>query len=317
MPAEFRRPHRAPDDAVARIVEAAERAGETLRIRQQVLLRHHRAVEHDLAGDRGAQAELAFDRRRRETLGAALDQEAADDAVELRPHHRDVGDRGVRDPHLVAGQPVAVGDLLGPRRHRAGVGAVVGLGQAEAAEHFAGRELRQIFAALRLGAVGIDRVHHQRRLHRHHRAVAGIDTFHFTGNEPVADVAEAGAAVLLRDGGAEEPERAHLVDDLAIEALLAIGGEHARKQLVLGVAVRGVAHHALVGRQFAFEIERVLPVERRIGRRFCRFSLAPGLTPGARGFRHGRCSSRSLNGPRAVQRFRPKCDRDVGLVEWI
>ena len=123
--------------------------------------------------------------------------------------------------------------------------------------------LRQIFAALRLGAVGVDRIHHQRRLHRHHRAVAGIDALDLARNQPVADVAEAGAAVFLRDGRAEEPEMAHLVDDLAIEALFAIGGEHAREQFLLRIGARGVAHHALVLGELALEIERVLPVEAR------------------------------------------------------
>jgi hypothetical protein len=52
---------------------------------------------------------------------------------------------------------------------------VVGLGEAEAADEFAGGELGQLFAALRLAAIGIDRVHDQRRLHRHRRAESGID----------------------------------------------------------------------------------------------------------------------------------------------
>ena len=58
---------------------------------------------------------------------------------------------------------------------------------------------------------------------------------------------------------AEQPERAHLGDDLAVEPLLAVGGEHAREQFVLRIAARGVAHHALFLGQLAFEIERVRP----------------------------------------------------------
>ena len=123
-------------------------------VRQEVLLRHDGVLQHDLAGDRGAQRQLALDLRRRETLRAALDDEAADHAVELRPHHRHVGDRRIGDPHLGAVEPEAAGDLLGARHHGARIGAVVGLGQAEAADHLAGRELRQVFLALRLAAVG-------------------------------------------------------------------------------------------------------------------------------------------------------------------
>jgi hypothetical protein len=58
MPAEFRRAHRAPGDAVARHVEAAERTREAFDVRQQILLRHDRILQHDLAGDRGAQRSL-------------------------------------------------------------------------------------------------------------------------------------------------------------------------------------------------------------------------------------------------------------------
>ena len=115
--------------------------------------------------------------------------------------------------------------------------------------------------------IGVDRIHHQRGLHRHHRAVAGIDALDLARDQPVGDGAEAGAAVLLRQRGAEQAELAHLGDDLAVEALLAVGGEHARKQLVLRIAARAVAHHALLLGQLAFEVERVLPVEGGVGDR--------------------------------------------------
>ena len=113
---------------------------------------------------------------------------------------------------------IAAGDFLGARRHRAGIGAVVGLGQAEAADDLAARELGQIFAPLRLAAVGVDRVHDQRGLHRHRRAVAGIDALDLARDQAVGDIAEAGAAVFLRDGRAEQAERAHLAHDRAVEA---------------------------------------------------------------------------------------------------
>src|SRR5262249_60603563 len=140
VPGELGGAHGAPGDAVARIVEAAERAGQSLDVRQQVLLRHEYAVEHELAGDRGAQRQLALDLRGGDAL-AALDDEAADDAVELRPYHRDVGDRRVGDPHLGAGELEPARRLIGARHHRAGIRAVVRLGEAEAADNLAGGEL--------------------------------------------------------------------------------------------------------------------------------------------------------------------------------
>ena len=76
--------------------------------------------------------------------------------------------------------------------------------------------------------------------------------------------------------GAEQAQRAHLGHDVAVEALLAVGREHAREQLVLRIAARGVAHHALLLGELAFEVERILPVERGVldgdGLRCSRFS---------------------------------------------
>ena len=104
--------HRAPGDAVAGAVEAAERPLEAGHVGQQRALRHHHAVHHDLAGDGGAQAKAC--RRSSAPTGpscAFLEDEAADLVVvrgRLRPDHEHVGDRRVGDPHLAAGQPVAV-----------------------------------------------------------------------------------------------------------------------------------------------------------------------------------------------------------------
>jgi len=58
VPAVLGGAERAPGDAVARRVEAGERALEAAHLRKRVLLRAEHAVHHDLAGDRGAQAHL-------------------------------------------------------------------------------------------------------------------------------------------------------------------------------------------------------------------------------------------------------------------
>ena len=176
------------------------------------------------------------------------------------------------------------GHLLGARRHRAGIGAVVGLGQAETAEQLGGRHPGQVFAALRLAAVGVDRLHGERGLHRHGGAEAGIDPLQFARDQPVADVIEAGAAVFLRNGRAEQPERAHLALDRRVVALVAVGFDHTRQQLLLRIVARGVAHHALFFGQFAFEIEGIVPLERGVldggALRPCRFGLLRDLTHG-------------------------------------
>jgi hypothetical protein len=104
-------------------------------------------------------------------------------------------------------------------------------------------------------------VHDERGLHGHGRAVARIDAFDLAGDEPVGDIARARAAIVLRQRGAQQPEFAHLVHDLAVEALVAEGRDDARHQPLLGIGPRGVADHALVLRELLLEMKRVLPVE--------------------------------------------------------
>ena len=104
-------------------------------------------------------------------------------------------------------------------------------------------------------------MHHQRRLHRQRRAVAGIDALHLARDQAVGDVAEARAAVLLRDGRAEQAERAHL----GSSSLSTFSSRQASRTRGISLScakrARAVAHHALFLGQVAVEVERVLPVE--------------------------------------------------------
>ena len=185
---------------------------------------------------------------------------------------------------------------------------MIGLGQAEAADDLARCELRQILLALRLAAIGEDRVHDERGLHRHRRAVAGIDALDLARDQPIGDIAEPGAAILFRNRGAEQAERAHLRDDGAVEALLAVVHQHAREQLVLGVAARGVAHHALFFRELALEIERILPVERGVLelRRGPMLALLGGL-------RHGMLPGLRCGRTHVLQCWSENTGRPLGL----
>ena len=207
--------------------------------------------------------ELALDLGRLDALPAALQDEAADGAaVELGPDHQHVGDRRVGDPHLGARELVAAGHGHGARLHAAGIGAVVGLGEAEAADPLAGGELGQVLHALLFGAVGIDRMHDQRGLHAHRRAVARIDALDLARHQAVGRVVGGGAAVFLGQGRAQQAERAELVHDLAVELLVPVGLQHARHQLVLAVVAGRVADRDLLLGELVVEEERVLPVER-------------------------------------------------------
>jgi 3'-phosphoadenosine 5'-phosphosulfate sulfotransferase (PAPS reductase)/FAD synthetase len=109
----------------------------------------------------------------------------------------------------------------------------------------------------------VNRVHDEARLDRHRRAIAAVDPLDRAGDQSVADIAKSGAAIFVGDRRAEQPQRAHLAHDLAVEPFLHISGGHARLQLLLGIALRRVADEPLLVGQLVIEIERVLPVERQ------------------------------------------------------
>ena len=113
LEAAHRRAERAPGDAEARLREAIERRLQALGLRQDVRLRDPHVLQDELGRDRRAQRPLAVLQRRGEARRALLDQEPADDAVELRPDDGDVGDAAVRDPHLRAVEHVVIALVLG------------------------------------------------------------------------------------------------------------------------------------------------------------------------------------------------------------
>ncbi|MNM83137.1 hypothetical protein D3C81_951850 [compost metagenome] len=200
--------------------------------------------------------------RSTETLPAFLQHETADVAgIVLGPDHEDIGDRAVGDPHLVAGQAIAAVDFLRPGDHRARIGTMIRLGQAEATDPFATGKLGQVLLLGCFRAELVDRHHDQGRLHTHHRAVARIDALHFTGDQAVANVVQAAATVLLRDGRAEQADFAHFAEDRRIGLLMTEGFQHARGQLVLGELIRAVTHHALFFSELLVEQQWVDPVE--------------------------------------------------------
>ena len=119
----------------------------------------------------------------------------------------------------------------------------------------------------------MDRIHHEARLDRHRRAIAAVDPLDRARDQAVADITEAGAAIFGRDGRAKQPELAQLAHDLAVEALLEIGGGDARQQLLLRIGFGGVADEPLLVGELMIEVERILPVERQDG------WLGHGLNP--------------------------------------
>src|SRR5258707_8742556 len=108
-------------------------------------------VEMQLGGDRRAQRQLLVDVPRGEAARPARNQEATDAFGGLGPDDGDVGDRPVGDPHFRAGEhPVPVMDLC-TGLHTGRVAAVVGLGQAKAADRLASGHPGQPLLLLLLG----------------------------------------------------------------------------------------------------------------------------------------------------------------------
>ena len=179
----------------------------------------------------------------------------------LRPDDEDIGDRRVGDPHFRAGEAVAALGFLGAGLHARRVRTRIGFGQAETADPLARGQLRQVFLALLLRAIGVDRIHHEARLHRHHRAVAAIDPLYLARDQAVGHIASADPAIFLGDRGAKQTHLAHLAEDRRVGGLILEGLDHARLQLVLCIGAGRIAQHPLVFAQLGFETQRVVPGE--------------------------------------------------------
>ena len=178
----------------------------------------------------------------------------------LGPDDGDVGDGAGGDPHLFAVEHVLVADFAGAGAHAAGVGAEVGLGEAEAAELLAGGQLRQPVVLLLVGAEGVDRIHDQRRLHADEAADAGVAALQLLHDQAVLDIGHAGAAVAF-DGRAEEAQFAHGLDQFAREAAVAIALLDDGNEVVFDKVAGGVASEALFFREQVVESEKIYAFE--------------------------------------------------------
>jgi hypothetical protein len=251
-----------PRDAVARLREAAERTFQTLHVRQAVRVRHAHVVEEQAARHRRAQAHLLVDFLRRKTLGVRRHDEALDAVIGLRPDDRDVGEIAVGDPHFGAVDDPVAAVLLRARLHVGRVGAAVRFGQAEAADDLARRHLRQPVLLLLFAAVGVDRIHAQRRLHRGEAADAGIAAFEFLAGQAIADAVHARAAVFGRQRRAEQAEFGHFRYEFDRETALVEAVADDRQHALVGEARDGVLHHAFFFAEQGADVVKVGRVER-------------------------------------------------------
>ena len=139
--------------------------------------------------------------------GARGDRHAARD---VRAGVRDEDLRAVHDPLPVA--------ELGARLRRAGVRPGSGLGEPERGEPLPRGEVGNPLALLLLGPVEEDRHRPERGVRRHGDRDGGVDPAQLLDRERVRERVAAGAAVLLRDRDAHEPELRELGDDLVRES---------------------------------------------------------------------------------------------------
>src|SRR5205823_5752063 len=123
-------------------------------------------------------------------------------------------DAAVGGEGLGAVEDPAALDLLGPGAGARGVRAGAGLGEAPGADLLAAGERRHPAAALLLVAELEDVVGTQRVVRGDADAHRGVDARQLGDDDDVLDIAQARAAVLLREEDAEEAELAGLPDHL-------------------------------------------------------------------------------------------------------
>ncbi len=200
---------RTPEDAVARLVEAGERALHPGHAGQHRRLRQADVVEDQLRGHRGSQRDLLVNVAGGIAAGAARHDEAPDSVLGPRPDHRQVGDASVGDPELVAVEDPVRARASGGGPHRRGVGAGVGLGEAEAADRLSRRHPGQPLLLLLFGAELPDREHRQRSLDGDEGAEAAVTRLQFEAGDAVAGGRGARAAIAL-EVHAEQAQAAKL-----------------------------------------------------------------------------------------------------------
>ncbi len=135
------------------------------------------------------------------------------------------------------------------------------LGQAEAADQLAARHRRQPLLALFLAAIGVDRVHAQRALHRDEAAQAGIAALQLLADQAVADRTEVATAVLRRQGRAEQAQRGDLRHQFIGEAGLVEGIADDRQHTLVGETGDALLHRALFLVEQGTDIEQIVRMQ--------------------------------------------------------
>ncbi len=128
----------------------------------------------------------------------------------------------VRDEDLGAVDDPRAVTQLGGRARGARIGAGAGLGQAERGQPLSRCEGRQQLRALLVAAEEEDRHRAERGVSGDGDRDGGVDAGELLDRDRVRDGVAAGAAELLGEGNAHQPELGHLGDELVREARLAV-----------------------------------------------------------------------------------------------
>src|SRR5262249_44398632 len=157
----------------------------------------------------------------------------------------------------------------GARLLRAGGGPRLGLRQAEAAEEAPAPQRDQPLLLLRRRAELLDRIAHQRVVDAHDDAGRRAGARDLLHHQDVGDGVEAGAAVLLGDGHAEEPQLRHAAHQPRREAVLAVDRGRLRQHILHGELARRLQDELLLRREG--EVHRHFPSNRagRLARNAC------------------------------------------------
>src|SRR5712692_7366087 len=107
-----------------------------------------------------------------------------------------------------------------------------------------------------LAAEGIDRIHHQRRLHTDERAHTAVSTLQFLCNQAVFHIRHACATVAL-ETGAEESQFSHRLHQFAGKAAGAVAVLNDGDEIVFNESTSGIADEALVVSEQRVEFEEI------------------------------------------------------------
>ena len=227
--------HRATGQYHALEVQAAHQYFDPgIETAEYVLSRHFHIVEDQFAGIGATHAQLVQLRPAGKAFPVALDNECGDAMgalfrFGLGIDHIDVGIGAVGDPHLGAIEHIVVTALLGPQLHADHIGAGVGLAHGQCAYVLAANQLRQVLGLLFGRAVAVDLVDAQIRMRaigQAYRCRGAADLF---DSHHVGEVAKPGAAMLLRDGDAQQAEFAKSRPELIGELIVAVDGSGPRR----------------------------------------------------------------------------------------